>query len=101
MTRSQAELLLAIEGYLGRTGMGPRAFGRRAVNDGNLLRRLRTGRITVDTYDALWAFMRAHPDGVFGRAEPPPAAEPVPSGAAPRRRRRGRSAPPSAADEAA
>ncbi|MBN9600237.1 MAG: hypothetical protein J0G28_11260 [Afipia sp.] len=51
-------LLAEISGYCREVGMAESTFGRRAVNDGKLVQRLREGkRITVDTLDRIKAFL--------------------------------------------
>src|SRR5215831_13967894 len=54
-----AELLLdEISEYCQRAGMSESTFGRRAVNDGKLVSRLRLGRtITANTADRVHSFM--------------------------------------------
>src|SRR5258708_18006178 len=54
--------------------MAESTFGRRAVNDGKLVARLREGkRITIDTLDRIQAFIAASMGAV-----PPPRGLPVP-----------------------
>lgn len=56
---THAPLLAEIERFIAATGMGESYFGRRAVNDGKLVRRLRSGRpIEVDTVVKIKVFMR-------------------------------------------
>ncbi len=51
-------LLAEISGYCREVGMAESTFGRRAVNDGKLVQRLREGkRITVDTLERIRAFL--------------------------------------------
>jgi hypothetical protein len=75
----QADLLTLIEVYLSEhPGMPETTFGVLAVNNGKLVRRLRTGgNITVLTIDRVKAFMVAKP-------APPKrkSGAPTPSGAA-------------------
>lgn len=53
-----AELLSQIADYCRAAGMAETTFGRRAVNDGKLVHRLREGkRITVDTLERIQAFV--------------------------------------------
>ncbi len=62
-------VLREIADFCRRTGLAESTFGRRAVNDGKLANRLRSGgRITTDTLDRIRAFMAANGDA-------PPAAE--------------------------
>lgn len=60
------DLILApISDFCRQTGMAESTFGRRAVNDGKLVNRLREGkRITIDTLDRIQAFIaQSMPDG--------------------------------------
>jgi hypothetical protein len=51
------QLLAQISEYCRQAGMAESTFGRRAVNDGKLVHRLREGkRITVDTLERIQAF---------------------------------------------
>ena len=51
-------VLREIADFCRRTGLAESTFGRRAVNDGKLANRLRSGgRITTDTLDRIRAFM--------------------------------------------
>src|SRR5438309_5114230 len=52
------ELLQGISDYCRHSGLAESTFGRRAVNDGKLARRLcNGGRITTDTLDRIRSFM--------------------------------------------
>ena len=52
------QLLAQISEYCRQAGMAESTFGRRAVNDGKLVHRLREGkRITVDTLERIQAFL--------------------------------------------
>src|SRR5215472_162006 len=54
------EILQDIAAYCQRTGLAESTFGRRAVNDGKLVQRLRAGgRITIETLDRIRGFMAA------------------------------------------
>src|SRR5690348_11585043 len=56
------QLLQEISDYCRQAGLAESTFGRRAVNDGKLTARLRSGgRITTDTLDRIHNFMTAHP----------------------------------------
>jgi hypothetical protein len=58
------EILQDIAAYCQRTGLAESTFGRRAVNDGKLVQRLREGgRITTDTFDRIRLFMAQKPTG--------------------------------------
>jgi hypothetical protein len=66
MTAREA-LLSDIDAFLARHGMPDSRFGRDAVNDSHLLRRMRAGGdVTLGTADRLRAFMASH-------ETPPPA----------------------------
>lgn len=57
-TRTRLELLERITRYLSETGMNEGTFGLRAVNDGKLVRRLRSGaNITLGTIERVEAFL--------------------------------------------
>ena len=58
--------LLAAFNLCRRSDMAESTFGRRAVNDGKLVARLREGkRITIDTLDRIQAYIAAStPDGL-------------------------------------
>ena len=52
------ELLAEIEAFLGRTGMGESYFGKVAVSNSELVKRLRCGgKVWPDTVNALRSFM--------------------------------------------
>jgi hypothetical protein len=58
----RAAILARIEKYLAASGMGSQRFGRIAVGDEKLVRRLRSGKgVTLTTVERLEAFMRDHP----------------------------------------
>ena len=49
-----------IERYCRETGMAETTFGKKAVNDGKLLARLRAGRsISIDTYNRVMEMVSA------------------------------------------
>jgi len=86
MTTQQSNdaLLAEIEAYCRRTGIAESTFGRQAINDGKLCRRLRSGKsVTLATAGRLRDFMRQGTDDT--QVEPPipatttPAAAPVPA----------------------
>jgi hypothetical protein len=56
------QLLQEISDYCRQAGLAESTFGRRAVNDGKLTARLRSGgRITTDTLERIHNFITAHP----------------------------------------
>ena len=56
------QLLSEIADYCRRVGMAESTFGRRAVNDGKLVGRLRIGgRVTMETVGRVRGFMSEHP----------------------------------------
>jgi hypothetical protein len=67
------QILHEIAAFCRRTGLAESTFGRRAVNDGKLVQRLRTGgRITIETLDRIRGFMAAAPEaGEAGEANGP------------------------------
>jgi hypothetical protein len=71
---SSEQLIQDITDYCRRVGVAETTFGRRCVNDGKLVQRLRQGgRITTDTLDRIRSFMVTPPDPSAGAA---PAAKP-------------------------
>ena len=67
------QILATIADFCRQAGMAESTFGRRAVNDGKLVARLREGkRITIDTLERIQAFIaQSMPEGV----PPPPGLE--------------------------
>ena len=64
-------LLGSISEFCRRTGMAESTFGRRAVNDGKFVARLRDGaRVTPETLQRVNQFMVRH--GASGAGESPP-----------------------------
>jgi len=56
------QLLQEISDYCRQTGLAESTFGRRAVNDGKLVGRLRIGgRVTMETVERVRTFMSEHP----------------------------------------
>ena len=75
------EILSQISEFCRRADMAETTFGRRAVNDGKLVHRLREGkRITIDTLDRIQAYIAAStPGGVApprGLVVPPEKRDP-------------------------
>src|SRR3954453_11201858 len=69
------EILSQITEFCRKADMAESTFGRRAVNDGKLVHRLREGkRITIDTLDRIQAYMAASMAG----GVPPPRGLQVP-----------------------
>src|SRR6266702_8561454 len=74
------EILSQITEFCRQADMAESTFGRRAVNDGKLVHRLREGkRITIDTLDRIQAYIAAS-----GGAPPPRALEVAPERRDPR-----------------
>ncbi|HEY5897035.1 MAG TPA: hypothetical protein VIV54_05690 [Burkholderiales bacterium] len=72
-------LLGSISDFCRRTGMAESTFGRRAVNDGKFVARLRDGaRVTPETLHRVNDFMAKH--GVAGAGDSPPELMPLISG---------------------
>src|SRR6266436_4447837 len=64
-------LLGSISDFCRRTGMAESTFGRRAVNDGKFVARLRDGaRVTPETLTRVNQFMERH--GIAGAGDAPP-----------------------------
>lgn len=58
---TEAELLTRIESYCAANGMAESTFGRRVVNDGKLVDRLRAGKsITLETLRKIEAALAEH-----------------------------------------
>src|SRR5690348_7194375 len=69
------EILSQITGFCRTADMAESTFGRRAVNDGKLVHRLREGkRITIDTLERIQAYIAASTTGGL----PPPRGLQVP-----------------------
>ena len=74
----QRSLIADIEGYCRRTGMAESTFGRRAVNDGKFVGRLREGRrVTAPTVAKVHAFLAAQRRPA--RRRPDPKSNPIPA----------------------
>ena len=77
------QLLEEISTFCRRAGMAESTFGRRVVNDGKLVQRLRHGgRITTDTLDRIRSFLSVHPNGGPPASQILANARSVPSAAA-------------------
>jgi hypothetical protein len=77
-------LLGSISDFCRRTGMAESTFGRRAVNDGKFVARLRDGaRVTPETLTRVNDFMTKH--GAAGAGESPPELMPLIHAGAPQR----------------
>lgn len=62
MEQQIQKLLTDVDGYLARTGMAATTFGRKSVNDGKCIDRLRKGgRVWPETLKRIRDFMRANP----------------------------------------
>src|SRR5260221_7775848 len=69
-------LLGSISDFCRRTGMAESTFGRRAVNDGKFVARLRDGaRVTPETLQRVNLFMAKH--GSSGAGDAPPELMPL------------------------
>ncbi|HUF81629.1 MAG TPA: hypothetical protein VMN03_10875, partial [Burkholderiales bacterium] len=69
-------LLGSIADFCRRTGMAESTFGRRAVNDGKFVARLRDGaRVTPETLERVNQFIAKH--GLAGAGDPPPELMPL------------------------
>ncbi len=79
-------LLREISDYCRRVGMAESTFGRRAVNDGKFVSRVKYGgRITTETLARVRSFMADHPTANAAKTLvlAPPAPQPAANGAAP------------------
>lgn len=55
------QLLREIEAFIGAAEMAPSTFGRKAVNDGKLVTRLRAGStVTLENASRIRSYIRAH-----------------------------------------
>ena len=72
MAHAAVDLLDSISEFCRRAGMAESTFGRRAVNDGKFVPRLRFGgRVTTQTVERVHAFMEdVHPRGRTDAALP-------------------------------
>lgn len=62
------KLLAEIETYCVTAGIAVSTLGRKAVNDGKLVDRIRSGgSVTLDTAERLRRFMHEHPASVKGK----------------------------------
>src|SRR5215210_3607636 len=86
-------LLGSISDFCQRTGMAESTFGRRAVNDGKFVARLRDGaRVTPETLTRVNQFIAKH--GFSGAGEAPPELLPlIRAGGAPAAQAREQPAP--------
>jgi hypothetical protein len=82
----RSDILKEIARYCRQAGMAESTFGRKAVNDGKLVGRIRDGgRISVETWGRIRSYMRDNPPEVYmekGILRPAPGAGPVASRAA-------------------
>src|SRR5947207_5890444 len=71
MAHAAVDLLDSISEFCRRAGMAESTFGRRAVNDGKFVARLRDGaRVTPETLQRVNLFMERH--GSAGAGDSPP-----------------------------
>lgn len=77
---ASSDLLTRVTDYCRAAKMAETTFGRRAVNDGKLLSRLRSGRtVSMRTAERVEAYMADHPlDGTAGATRPVPPSPPAP-----------------------
>jgi hypothetical protein len=81
-TAASGTLLGSISDFCRRTGMAESTFGRRAVNDGKFVARLRDGaRVTPETLQRVNNFMQKH--GMQGPGDSPPELLPLIRASAP------------------
>jgi hypothetical protein len=65
------QLLREIEAFIGDADMAPSTFGRKAVNDGKLVGRLRAGStVTLENASRIRRFIKANTKPVPDRALP-------------------------------
>src|SRR5436309_14258566 len=77
------QILSQISEFCRQADIAESTFGRRAVNDGKLVHRLREGkRITIDTLDRIHAYIGV---AIPGGVAPPPGLEVLPEKRDPRR----------------
>src|SRR5262250_1551009 len=76
MAYAAVGLLDSISEFCRRAGMAESTFGRRAVNDGKFVARLRDGaRVTPETLQRVNVFMQKH--GLQGPGDSPPELMPL------------------------
>ena len=59
-------ILTEIDGYCTKHNIAPTTFGRKAVNDGKLVARIRAGSCTIRTLVKIRAFLDATPENSGG-----------------------------------
>ena len=74
------DLLREIETYIARTGMGETYFGKKAINNSELISRLRNGgRVWPETAAQVRAFMKKNPPDLSASSGPMSSPEQRPS----------------------
>lgn len=53
----QGDLLKEVRDFIGASGLSKSAFGRRAVNDSHLMKRIETGSVTLKTVERVRTFI--------------------------------------------
>ena len=72
MVTLEEQFISRVSAFLGRSGVSPTAFGKMAVGDPNLMRRIGRGRSpSLRTADRILAFIAEH-DGASGGGRDPP-----------------------------
>ena len=73
MQTLEGQFIARITAFLGRSGLSPTAFGKKALGDPNLMRQIERGRsLTLRSADRVQAFMDEH-DGISTEARAPPS----------------------------
>ena len=68
----EGQFVSRVSAFLGRSGLSPTAFGKKAVGDPNLMRQIDRGRSpSLRTADRILAFIAEH-DGASGGGRDPP-----------------------------
>ncbi|MDE0652003.1 MAG: hypothetical protein OXI12_16875 [Gammaproteobacteria bacterium] len=72
METLEGQFISRVGAFLGRSGLSPTAFGKKAVGDPNLMRQIGRGRSpSLRTADRILAFIAEH-DGASGGGRDPP-----------------------------
>ena len=72
METLEGQFISRVSAFLGRSGLSPTAFGKKAVGDPNLMRQIDRGRSpSLGTANRILAFIAEH-DGASGGGRDPP-----------------------------
>ena len=78
METLEGQFVSRVSAFLGRSGLSPTAFGKKALGDPNLMRQIARGRSpSLRTADRILAFI-SEQDGECRRARDPPSTSATP-----------------------